>query len=160
MIGPGAEALAARRSHVVPAGPRRAAVLEVDATEDPAALAVLQAGLAELPEGARLGYGYDVTVTGLGAWVGDRKVRISLWPALQDADGTITAEDPDDPDADVLVIDVDPTAHAEALAVLATDGVLVVAGPEGGPVPLVADLDPSLVADALDRCRHGGPAPG
>ena len=124
-------------------------VVEVDATEDEAALAVLQAGLHDLPDGQRLIHGYDVAAAGLGAWIGDRRVRIRIWPALIDEAGEITADDPSDPDADVLVLDLDPAAHREELAFLADSGRLFVAGPEAGPTPLVVDLDRDLVREVL-----------
>lgn len=143
-------ALVARRSSVVDTDRLRAAVVEVDATESPRALAVLQAGLHELPEGQRLIHGYDVTVVGLGAWVGDRRVRVTIWPALIDEAGEITADDPTDPDADVLAIDIDPLEHGEALEALATLGRLLVAGPEIGPTPLVLDVDRELVRRAFE----------
>jgi hypothetical protein len=126
-----------------------AVVVEIDATEDPQALAVLQAGLHEVPEGTTLIHGYNVTTAGLGAWVGDRRVRVSIWPALIDAAGEITADDPSDPDADVLVIDIDPLEFGAELEELVRLGRLIVAGPESGPVPLVVDLDRDLVREVL-----------
>lgn len=126
-------------------------VVEIDATEDPQSLAVLQAGLHERPEGTTLIHGYRVTTAGLGAWVGDRRVRIWIWPALIDQAGEIEADDPDDPDADVLVIDIDPLEHGEELEALVRLGRLIVAGPESGPVPLVVDLDRDLVREVLDQ---------
>jgi hypothetical protein len=126
-----------------------AVVVEIDATEDPQALAVLQAGLHEVPEGSTLIHGYNVTTAGLGAWVGDRRVRVSVWPALIDSAGDITAEDPSDPDADVLVIDIDPLEFGAELEELVRLGRLIVAGPESGPVPLVVDLDQDLVREVL-----------
>ena len=72
-----------------------------------------------------------------------------IWPVEVDAAGKVLDTDPDDPDADVLAIDLDPTTHERALVALADRGRLFVAGPEAGPVPLVVDLDPHLVADAL-----------
>ena len=124
-------------------------VVEVDATGDEAALAVLQAGLHDLPEGQRLIHGYDVAAAGLGAWVGDRRLRIRIWPALIDEHGEITAADPADPDSDVLVLDLDPAAHGAELEFLADAGRLFVAGPEAGPTPLVVDLDRDLVREVL-----------
>ncbi len=153
MRGHGELALPARRAYVVDTGQLQGVVVEIDATEVPTALAVLQAGLHELPEGTRLIHGYDVGVAGLGAWVGDRRVRVSIWPALIDDAGEITADDPDDPDADVLVIDIDPLEYGTELEALAQTGRLIVAGPESGPVPLVVDLDVALVADALAATR-------
>ncbi len=151
-MGPHAErALPVGRATVVETDRLAGVVVDIDATEDPQALAVVQAQLHELPDGSRLGYGYDVTVTGLGAWVGDRRVRISIWPAVVDAEGAVHAEDPTDPDADVLVLDLDPRVHGDELRALVRLGRLLVAGPEGGPVPLVVDLDRDLLADALER---------
>ncbi|MCB0962756.1 MAG: hypothetical protein KDA98_05530 [Acidimicrobiales bacterium] len=124
-------------------------VVEVDATEDEGALAVLQAGLHDLPEGQRLIHGYDVAPAGLGAWVGDRRLRIRIWPAVIDEHGEITAEEPDHPDSDVLVIDLDPSAHRAELEFLADSGRLFVAGPEAGPTPLVVDLDRDLLREVL-----------
>ena len=126
-------------------------VVEIDATEDPQALAVLQAGLHEVPQGSTLVHGYRVTTAGLGAWVGDRRVRVLIWPALVDASGDIEADDPDEPDADVLVIDIDPLEHGAELEELVRLGRLIVAGPESGPVPLVVDLDRELVREVLDQ---------
>lgn len=155
MTGRPERALPARRAYVVDNERVQAVVVEVDATETPEALAVLQAGLHELPAGSRLIHGYDVTATGLGAWVGDRRVRIAIWPALVDEAGAITADDPSDPDADVLVIDIDPLEHGAELEALARLGRLIVAGPEGGPVPLVVDLDRDLVTEVVAATRPG-----
>ena len=124
-------------------------VVEIDATEDPQGLAVLQAGLHEVPEGSTLIHGYNVTTAGLGAWIGDRRVRVSIWPALIDAAGEITADDPTEPDADVLVIDIDPLEFGGELEELVRLGRLIVAGPESGPVPLVVDLDQDLVREVV-----------
>ncbi|MEZ5181874.1 MAG: hypothetical protein R2702_08385 [Acidimicrobiales bacterium] len=153
MAAHGERALAVRRATVIETERLAGVVVDVDATADPQALAVVQASLHELPEGHRLGYGYDVEAAGLGAWVGDRRLRISIWPAVVDADGAVEAADPDDPDADVLVLDVDPVAHGEALDALVRLGRLLVAGPEGGPVPLVVDLDRDLLAATVERVR-------
>ena len=128
-----------------------AVVIEIDATEDPQALAVLQAGLHEVPEGSTLIHGYRITTAGLGAWVGDRRVRVLIWPALVDAAGEISADDPDEPDADVLVIDIDPLEYGAELEALVRLGRLIVAGPESGPVPLVVDLDQDLVREVVDQ---------
>ena len=128
-----------------------AVVIEIDATEDPQALAVLQAGLHEVPEGSTLIHGYRITTAGLGAWVGDRRVRVLIWPALVDAVGEISADDPDEPDADVLVIDIDPLEYGTELEALVRLGRLIVAGPESGPVPLVVDVDQDLVREVLDQ---------
>jgi hypothetical protein len=146
-------ALPVRRARVVRTERLQGVVAEVDATERPEALAVLQAGLHPLPEGARLVHGYDVAVSGLGAWVGDRRLLVRIWPALLGADGEITEDDPDRPGADVLVVAFDPIAHAAELDALAELGRLLVAGPEGGPVPLVVDLDRDLVAERLAELR-------
>ena len=144
---PGHGALPVRRSYEVESDALDGVVIEVDATEAPNALAVLQASLHEVPEGTRLVYGYDLTTSGLGAWIGDHRARLRVWPALLHEDGEISADDPDDPDADILVIDFDPVADGEALDALARSGRLFIAGPESGPVPLVLDIDVELVAD-------------
>lgn len=146
-------ALPVRRASIVETDRLAGVVVDIDATEDPQALAVVQAPLHELPEGSRLGFGYDVTVAGLGAWVGDRRVRISIWPAVVDAEGDVHVDDPSDPTADVLVVDIDPLEHGEELDALARLGRLLIAGPEAGPVPLVVDLDRELVADAVREAR-------
>src|SRR6478609_8933818 len=146
MTGHGDRALPARRAYVIDTEQLAAVVVEIDATEDEQALAVLQAGLHERPEGTTLIHGYNVTTAGLGAWVGDRRVRVSIWRALIDAAGEIDAEDPSDPDADVLVVDIDPLEFGAELEQLVRLGRLIVAGPESGPVPLVVDLDRELVA--------------
>lgn len=151
----GDRALPARRAYVVESDQLAGVVVEIDATEDLQALAVLQAGLHELPEGARLIHGYDLATAGLGAWVGDRRLRVSIWPALIDADGEITADDPEEPDADVLVIDLDPLEHGAELEALVRLGRLIVAGPESGPVPLVLDVDRDLVRDVLAAATAG-----
>lgn len=148
---PGTGALPVRRSYLVDTDRLTAVVVEVDPSQEPSALAVLQAGLHETPAGQRLVFGWDVTTAGLGAWVGDRRVRIKVWPALMDGDGVVSEDDPDDPDADVLWVDFDPIADRTALDDLARIGRLVVAGPDAGPVPLVVDLDGQLVAEALAR---------
>jgi hypothetical protein len=149
---PGAGALPARRCRLIDTDALTAVVVEIDATREPHALAVLQAGLHDPPAGHRLVFGYDVVAAGLGAWVGDRRVRISIWPALLDEQGTVTeavavgggwTED------DVVTIDIDPTRHGDALADLVRVGRLVVAGPDAGPLPLVVDLDRDLVADVV-----------
>ena len=144
-------ALPARRAYVVETDRLAGVVVEIDATEDLQGLAVLQAGLHERPPGTTLIHGYDVATAGLGAWVGDRRVRVSIWPALLDESGEIEADDPTDPEADVLVIDIDPLEHGTELEALARLGRLIVAGPESGPVPLVVDLDRDLVREVLDE---------
>jgi hypothetical protein len=141
--------LVLQRARSVEVNGRAAVVVEVDATDDEHALAVLQASLHDQPPGCRLIYGYDVAAVGLGAWVGDRRIRLRVWQALLHDDGTITADDPDQAGTDVLAIDFDPTRDADALAHLQAAGRLIVAGPEAGPTPLVLDVDPDLVAEAI-----------
>lgn len=150
MSGHADRALPARRARVVDTPELAAVIVEIDATEDPQGLAVLQAGLHDVPDGSTLIHGYRITTAGLGAWVGDRRVRVLIWPALIDAAGEITADDPDEPDADVLVIDIDPLEHGAELEELVRLGRLIVAGPESGPVPLVIDVDPALVREVVD----------
>lgn len=152
--GSGLFPLPARRAYTVENDRLAGVVVEVDATEVPTALAVLQAGLHELPPGQRLIYGYDVGTAGLGAWVGDRTVRLRIWPALLDEDGEITADDPDDDGADLLVIDIDPLEHGQALDDLVRLGRLFVAGPEAGPTPLVLDVDRELLASIVASVRE------
>ena len=149
MNGHGDRALPARRAYVVDTEQLAAVVVEIDATEDPQALAVLQAGLHEVPEGSTLIHGYNVTTAGLGAWIGDRRVRVSIWPAMIDAAGEIEADDPEHTEADVLVIDIDPLEFGTELEELIRLGRLIVAGPESGPVPLVVDLDQILLREVL-----------
>lgn len=149
MTGHADRALPVRRARVVDTEQLAAVVVEIDATEDLQALAVLQAGLHEVPEGSTLIHGYRLAAAGLGAWVGDRRVRVSIWPALVDEAGEITADDPDEPDADVLVIDIDPLEFGAELEELVRLGRLIVAGLESGPVPLVIDLDQDLLHDVL-----------
>ena len=151
MSGHGDRALPARRAYVIDTAELAAVVVEIDATEDPQGLAVLQAGLHEVPEGTTLIHGYNVTTAGLGAWIGDRRVRVMVWPALVDAAGEISVDDPEDPDADVLVIDIDPLEFGDELQALVRLGRLIVAGPESGPVPLVVDLDVDLVRQVVDQ---------
>lgn len=146
---PGTGALPVRRSRLVRNDTLTGVVVEIDPTREPRALAVLQAGLRELPADLRLGFGYDVTTTGLGAWIGDRRVRISIWPVVADDSGIVDETDPADPEADVLRIDFDPLADRTALDDLARVGRLIVAGPDAGPVPLVVDVHPDLVSRAL-----------
>ena len=149
MTGHADRALPVRRARVVDTEQLAAVVVEIDATEDLQALAVLQAGLHEVPEGFTLIHGYRLATAGLGAWVGDRRVRVSIWPALIDAAGEIDADDPDEPDADVLVIDIDPLEFGAELEELVRLGRLIVAGPESGPVPLVVDLDRDLLQEVV-----------
>ena len=151
MSGHADRALPVRRAYVVDTEQLAALVVEIDATEDPQGLAVLQAGLHEVPEGSTLIHGYNVTTAGLGAWVGDRRVRVSIWPAVIDEAGEIDADDPTDPDADVLVLDIDPLEFGDELESLVRLGRLIVAGPESGPVPLVVDLDQDLVREVVDQ---------
>lgn len=141
MTEPGRAPLPVRRFREVHTDALHGVVLEVDATEEPTALAVLQADLHELPSGQRLGYGWDVAGVGLGAWVRDRRLRLRIWPAIADETGEVEADDPDHPEADVLMIDFDPVADAEAIAAIGRVGRILVAGPEAGPTPLVLDVD-------------------
>jgi hypothetical protein len=146
-------ALPVRRSYEIDDGRLRGVVVQVDATSHEPALAVLQAGLHELPPGQQLIHGYDVTAAGLGAWVGDRRVRLRVWPAYLDDDGGI-ADHHDEPGADVLEIDLDPVADADALDGIIRLGRVFVAGPEMGPTPLVLDVDGELVAEVLASVRE------
>ncbi len=141
MNEPGRAALPVRRSREVRTEALHGVVLEVDATEEPNALAVLQAALHELPPDHRLGYGWDLAAVGLGAWVGDRHLRLRIWPVIADETGEVQADDPDHPDTDVLVIHLDPDVDAEAIASIGRVGRILVAGPEAGPTPLVLDID-------------------
>jgi hypothetical protein len=145
----GRQGLPVRRFHQLATAGRRAVVVEIDATHDPVALSVLQEGLHDQPAGATLIHGYDLVTTGLGAWIGDRRIRLRVWSALLHDDGAITADDPDEPTTDVLVIDFDPATDAEALDGMAETGRLLIAGPEMGPVPLVLDVDVDLVREVL-----------
>ena len=148
--GPGSGILTVRRSYAVEVGGRPGLVVEVDATAEPRALAVQQAGLHPLAPGHRLGYGYDLKVWGLGAWVGDQRVQLRVWPVEADEDDQIVAEaDPDDDEADVLVVHFDPRADAEALRMLCDTGMLIIAGPDAGPVPLVLAVDRDLAATVV-----------
>lgn len=140
--GPG---LAVRRGRVVERGAVAGVLVDVDPSADDEALAVVHAALEEPPEGRRVVWGYDVVVTGLGAWIGDRRVQVQLWPALVDADGTVT----DDVSPGRLRIDFDLIRHRELLGDLSERGRLLVAGTDIGPVPIVVDLDPDLVAEAV-----------
>lgn len=152
---PGSGALPVRRSRTVDTDALRAVVIEIDPTQDPAALAVLQAQLHEPPDGQQLVFGYDVMAAGLGAWVGDRQVRITIWPALVTDEGSIFATDPDEADRDLLVIDVDPVAHRASLDDLTRLGRLVIAAPDAGPIPLVVDIDTDLLGSVLDAVTGG-----
>ena len=143
--------LAVQRARTVDVNGRTVVVVQVDATDHPAALALLQAGLHAQPEGTRLIYGYDVAAVGLGAWVGDRRVRLRVWQALLHDDGSITADDPDDPASDVLAVDFDPVRDRAALDRLVEVGRLLIAGPEMGPTPLVLDVDPELLTEVLGQ---------
>ncbi len=148
---PGTGALAVRRSHLVDTPQLSGVVLEVDATSNQAALAVLQAGLHEYPPGQHLIHGYEVVPSGLAAWVGDRKVRLRVWLAILHDDDTITEDDPSDPNTDVLVIDLDPVVDGDALSTIAATGRVIIASPDAGPVPLVLDVDRATVADVVER---------
>jgi hypothetical protein len=116
-------------------------------------MAVLQAGLHPYADGQRLVHGYRLSAAGLGAWVGDRRLRVVVWPALVDESGAITEDDPDDPHTDVLVVDIDPARFGPELEALEELGRLVIAAPDGGPVPLVLDVDRALVAEVLASVR-------
>lgn len=148
---PGSGSLPVRRSYPIDRNGVQGLVVEIDATADERALAVQQAGLHPLAEGDRLGYGYDLSAYGLGAWVGDRRVQLRVWPVIAHPDGTVDEDDPDHPESDVLVIHFDPSpdADADALQRLADTGRLFIAGPDAGPVPLVLDVDPGWVAEVL-----------
>lgn len=149
MSQPGSGALPVRRSYPLDRNGVRGVVVEVDATSDERALAVQQAGLHPLPDGDRLGFGYDLSIYGLGAWVSDRRVQLRVWPVIAHPDGSLDEDDPDHVDSDVLVIHFDPEVDAEALERLADTGHLFIAGPDAGPVPLVLKLDPSWVAEVV-----------
>jgi hypothetical protein len=146
---PGSGALPVRRSYPLDRNGVRGVVVEIDATGEPRGLAVQQAALHPLADGDRLGFGYDLSAYGLGAWVGDRKVQLRVWPVVAHPDGTIDEDDPEDPDAEVLVVHFDPTVDADALTGLADTGRLFIAGPDAGPTPLVLDVDPAWVAEIL-----------
>ncbi|MEO6989877.1 MAG: hypothetical protein ABI239_14665 [Aquihabitans sp.] len=137
-----------RRSRLVQSDQLTGVVVEIDATGDPSALAVLQSGLHELPPGQRLVFGYHIDTTGLGAWVEDQQVRIRIWPALLDDDGDIVHDHSEGDDAELHLV-FHPTRDRAALADLARVGRLIVAGPDSGPVPLVLDVDVDLVADVV-----------
>lgn len=143
-------ALPVRRSYPVDTGRIAGLVIEIDATQDESALAVLQAQLHEQPEGARIIFGYDLDLAGLGAWVGDRKVRLRVWPAHIDEHDEISEDHPDD-GGDVLTIDFDPVVDRHGLRHLLDTGCVLIAGPDAGPVPLLVDIEPALLAEVLDR---------
>lgn len=147
MTGPGG--LPVRRSRLVDTGRLHGVVVEIDATADESALAVLQAPLHDPPPGHRVVFGYDLAAAGLGAWIGDRWVRLRVWPALVDGDGTVVDDHHDDPDADLLTVVFDPDRDATALADLARVGRLIIAGPDAGPVPLVVDVDRDWVTEVV-----------
>ena len=148
---PGAGALPVRRSYQIDRNGVQGVVIEIDATGEPRALAVQQAGLHSLPPGVRLGFGYEITTYGLGQWVGDRRVQLRVWPAHIDEFGEISEDDPDDPDSELLIIHLDPEVDRSALAGLVETGRLFIAGPDGGPTPIVLDLDRDLLADTWSR---------
>ena len=140
--------LPVRRTHPVATGKVSGLVVEIDPTRHLTALAVLQAGLHEQPEGTRLIHGYRLELSGLGAWVGDRRIRLHVWPALIDEAGEITEDHPDE-GGDELVIEFDPQADAEGLAYLSATGRVIIAAPDAGPVPLVVDIDPDDLLDLI-----------
>lgn len=146
---PGSGALPVRRSYPIDRDRVRGVVVEIDATADERGLAVQQAGLHPLAEGDRLGFGYDLSVYGLGAWVADRRVQLRVWPVIAHPDGTLDEDGPDAPDAEVLVIHFDPTVDGDALRGLADTGRLFIAGPDAGPLPLVLDIDPDWVSEVV-----------
>ncbi len=148
---PGSGALPVRRSYPIDRNGVQGVVIEIDATADERGLAVQQAGLHPLAEGDRLGFGYDLSAYGLGAWVADRRVQLRVWPVVAHPDGSIDEDDPDHPDSDVLVVHFDPVADADALDGLAETGRLFIAGPDAGPVPLVLDVDPHQVREVVGR---------
>ncbi|MEO6628168.1 MAG: hypothetical protein ABIP03_06310 [Aquihabitans sp.] len=140
-----------RRSYLIENDRLSGVVIEIDATAEPHALAVLQAGLHEYPEDIRLGFGYDVVPAGFGAWIGDRKVRLRVWPVLADDNGMVDDGDPTNPDADRLEVDFDPVKDRQALVDLVRLGRLFIAAPDGGPVPLVLDVDRDLLAEVVAK---------
>lgn len=140
----GDRALLVRRTYEIDSDRLSGVVVEIDATDTPSALAVVQASLHELPPDQRLVYGYDVAPAGLGAWVGDRVIRLRVWPALIDETGEVVVDDHEHDDADLLVIDFRPDFDAPAIEGIGRTGRVFVAGPEGGPVPLVLDVDRGL----------------
>lgn len=133
--------LPVRRGRVVDRGAIHGVLVDIDPTSDDEALTVVHAALDDPPDGQRVVFGYDVVPAGLGAWIGDRRVQVQLWPALLDGDGDVH----DLEGIGRLRIDFDPVKDRELLADLAVRGRLLVAGPDIGPVPLVVDLDPALV---------------
>src|SRR5699024_7904695 len=85
-----------------------AIVIDVDATDDESALAVLQAPLHPRDNGERIVFGYDISTAGLGQWIDDRRLRVRVWPAVVDAAGHVIDDRHREPGADVLVLDIDP----------------------------------------------------
>lgn len=142
--------LAARRLRRVRTDRLDVIVIDVDPTEDERALAVMQASLHPRVDGGRIVYGYDIGIGGLGQWIGDRTLRLRVWPAVVDVDGIITEDDHEKPGADVLTVLVDPVEHRAMLDELRQLGRLAIAGPESGPVPLLLDLDTDLLGSVLD----------
>ena len=143
-----------RRSRLVQSDRLTGVVVEIDATGDPAALAVLQAGLHETAPGQRLVFGYDIDVAGLGAWVEDQQVRIRIWPALLDDEGDVVHDHSEGDDAELHVV-FHPARDHTALADLARVGRLIVAGPDSGPLPLVLDVDVDLLASVVASLADG-----
>jgi hypothetical protein len=137
--------LPVRRGRVADRGPIQGVLVDIDPTIDDEALEVVHTALEEPPSGHRVVFGYDVVAVGLGAWVGDRRVQVQLWPALVDEDGEVIDID----GLGRLRIDFDPAADRALLDDLADRGRLIVAGPDIGPVPLVVDLDTTLVAEVV-----------
>jgi hypothetical protein len=91
-------------------------------------------------------------VAGLAAWVGDRRLRLTVWPALLDEDGEITRTTPTTPMPTSSSSTSIRSSTARRSPRSPTARVLI-AGPETGPTPLVLDLDRELAADAA-------PSPG
>ncbi|NLD76604.1 MAG: hypothetical protein GX643_08040 [Acidimicrobiales bacterium] len=154
---PGSGSLPVRRSYPIDRNGVQGVVVEIDATADERALAVQQAGLHPLADGDRLGFGYDLSAYGLGAWVSDRRVQLRVWPVIAHPDGTVEEDHPDHPGSDVLVIHFDPSpgADADALRQLAETGRLFIAGPDAGPVPLVLEVDREWVSEAVAEVGTG-----
>ena len=154
MSGPADGALPVRRSYPVATERLTGLVVEIDPSRNESALAVLQAQLHESVPGQRLIFGYELTLTGLAAWVGDRRLRLRIWPAHLGDDGEITEDHPDD-GGDELLIDFDPVADGAGLDHLEVTGRVIIAGPDAGPIPLVVDLDTDELTALRARLRDG-----